>query len=98
MYKRVTYAPVDIAYPADRVNDILAQIDHPLVISLADEGFAGDESLAASVVGAEAVQTAIAAGRSMGRERWIDGDTPFYLLFTSGSTGRPKGVQMPSRS
>lgn len=35
----LTYAPVDIAYPADRVNDILSQIDHPLVISLADDGF-----------------------------------------------------------
>lgn len=93
----LTYAPVDIAYPADRVNDILTQIDHPLVISLADEGFAGDESLAASVVGAEAVRAAIAEGRSIDESRWIDGDTPFYLLFTSGSTGRPKGVQMPSR-
>lgn len=93
----LTYAPVDIAYPADRVNDILAQIDHPLVISLADGDFAGDESLASSVMGAAAVRAAIAAGRSVGRECWIDGDTPFYLLFTSGSTGRPKGVQMPSR-
>ena len=68
----LTYAPVDIAYPADRVNDILAQIGHPLVISLADGDFAGDESLASSVMGAAAVRAAIAAGRSVGRECWID--------------------------
>lgn len=93
----LTYAPVDIAYPADRVNDILSQIGEPLVLSLADGGFAGDASLAAAVADAEEVGAWARAGKRADRSRWISGDTPFYLLFTSGSTGRPKGVQMPSR-
>lgn len=35
----LTYAPVDIAYPSDRVNDILDQIGHPLVITLSTTNF-----------------------------------------------------------
>lgn len=93
----LTYAPVDIAYPADRVNDIMDQIGKPLVLSLADDSFAGDAALAAAVVDADEVGVWARAGERVERSRWISGDTPFYLLFTSGSTGRPKGVQMPSR-
>ena len=93
----LTYAPVDIAYPSDRVNDILDQIGHPLVITLSDDEFPGDASLADSVVGDAVVREAALAGRSWDSSRWIADETPFYLLFTSGSTGRPKGVQMPSR-
>lgn len=93
----LTYAPVDIAYPSDRVNDILDQIGHPLVVTLADDEFPGDVTLADSVVGDAAVREAALAGRSWDSSHWIVDETPFYLLFTSGSTGRPKGVQMPSR-
>lgn len=93
----LTYAPVDIAYPSDRVNDILDQIGHPLVVTLADDEFPGDAALADSVVGDAAVREAALAGRSWDSSHWIADETPFYLLFTSGSTGRPKGVQMPSR-
>ena len=93
----LTYAPVDIAYPADRVNDILSQIDHPLVISLADDGFSGDPSLAALLVDLSTIQIACRSNATWDPAHWISGTTPFYLLFTSGSTGRPKGVQMPSQ-
>ena len=54
----LTYAPVDIAYPSDRVNDILDQIGHPLVITLSDDEFPGDASLADSVVGDAVVREA----------------------------------------
>lgn len=93
----LTYAPVDIAYPADRVNDILSQIDHPLVISLADDDFSGDPSLAALLVDLSTIQIACRSNATWDPAHWISGATPFYLLFTSGSTGRPKGVQMPSQ-
>lgn len=58
----LTYAPVDIAYPSDRVNDILDQIGHPLVVTLADDEFPGDAALADSVVGDAAVREAALAG------------------------------------
>lgn len=93
----LTYAPVDIAYPADRVSDILAQLDRPLVLSLADGPFVGDAALAGEVWDEAEVRAACAVASEADRSRWIADETPFYLLFTSGSTGRPKGVQMPSR-
>ncbi len=92
------YAPIDVAYPRDRVNDILDQIGHPLVVDLSDEGFTGDASLAHAVVNEDAVRRIVAAGaQPADASAWVSGDDVFYLLFTSGSTGRPKGVQMPTR-
>lgn len=91
------YSPIDVAYPADRVNDILSQIGSPLVISVADEAFPGDSQLAVEVCGGEEVRAHCLSGEPL-RCRPVGGDDVFYLLFTSGSTGRPKGVQMPSRA
>lgn len=91
------YAPIDIAYPADRVNDILEQIDRPLVLALANNGFGGNPELADRVIDAAAVDAASLSGERVSEADWVSGDDVFYLLFTSGSTGRPKGVQMPSR-
>lgn len=92
------YAPIDVAYPRDRVNDILDQIGHPLVVDLSDDGFAGDASLACQVIDEERVRSIAEAGApETDRACWVSGDDVFYLLFTSGSTGRPKGVQMPAR-
>ncbi len=92
------YAPIDVAYPEDRVNDILDQIGHPLVISTADDGFVGDPSLASAVLELDEVERiAQIPAEPADPAAWVSGDDVFYLLFTSGSTGRPKGVQMPSR-
>lgn len=90
------YAPVDIAYPADRVNDILEQLEHPFVLSLADGEFPGDVSLTGRIVDIDGIAEACESGETVPEESWVSGDDIFYLLFTSGSTGRPKGVQMPS--
>lgn len=93
------YSPVDIAYPADRVNDILLQIDQPLLLDLSDGGFPGDASLAQTMLSKEDVADIFASGMdvsSVGPDSYVNGEDVFYLLFTSGSTGRPKGVQMPS--
>lgn len=92
------YAPIDVAYPRDRVNDILDQIGHPLVVDLSDDGFAGDADLASQVVDEGQVRAVAEAGApESDPAQWVSGDDVFYLLFTSGSTGRPKGVQMPAR-
>ena len=93
----LTYAPVDVAYPADRVDDILDQIGMPLVLDLSDGGFPGDSRLASDVLGKDDIQRICEHRATVDESAWIKDETPFYLLFTSGSTGRPKGVQMPSR-
>lgn len=91
------YSPIDIAYPPDRVDDILDQIGHPLVLCVADSSFAGNADLAFAVLERDRVQTICEKDPSSVSLTPVDGDDVFYLLFTSGSTGRPKGVQMPSR-
>ena len=88
----LTYAPVDIAYPSDRVNDILDQIGHPLVITLSDDEFARRRIAGRFSRRRCRCSRGGPGGRSWDSSRWIADETPFYLLFTSGSTGRPKGV------
>ena len=91
------YAPIDIAYPSDRINDILKQIGKPLVVSVADTSFAGDKNLADSVIETEEVKKlSLQKLPAPDSSIWVSDNDIFYLLFTSGSTGRPKGVQMPS--
>lgn len=91
------YAPVDVAYPSDRIADILEQIGQPLVLDLSDDGLPCAPALASQILDANTVRDE-AAGEAFCDPRWqVSGDGIFYLLFTSGSTGRPKGVQMPSR-
>lgn len=91
------YSPIDIAYPADRVADILEQIDHPLVLSLADGPLPCSPALTHAVMGTDEVRNAIAKDGIPNPAWQVTDDEIFYLLFTSGSTGRPKGVQMPAR-
>ena len=93
----LTYAPVDVAYPADRVDDILDQIGTPLVLDLSDGVFPGDSRLASDVLDKDDILRICEHRATVDESVWIKDETPFYLLFTSGSTGRPKGVQMPSR-
>lgn len=92
-----SYAPIDVAYPASRVNDILDQIGHPLVVSLADWAFPGDSLLAARVVENAEFDAIARREATADPSAWVKEEDGFYLLFTSGSTGRPKGVMMPSR-
>ncbi|MEG1513184.1 MAG: D-alanine--poly(phosphoribitol) ligase subunit DltA [Raoultibacter sp.] len=92
------YAPVDIAYPFDRVEDILSQIGNPFVVSLADDAFEDDQHLAQCVLSKRDVEEICALPCDpIDPDTGVSGDDTFYLLFTSGSTGRPKGVQMPAR-
>ena len=91
------YAPIDIAYPSARVNDIMEQIGRPLVVSLVDGEFPGDPSLAARLVDKAQFRTIASQPVDGDSQFWVSGEDGFYLLFTSGSTGRPKGVMMPSR-
>lgn len=90
------YVPVDVAYPADRVNDILEQTHRPLLIDVSDNGFLGDCALAERVLPRGEIAPIISSGGCLTEQTWLAPEDTFYLLFTSGSTGRPKGVQMSS--
>ncbi|MBB5857894.1 non-ribosomal peptide synthase/polyketide synthase [Amycolatopsis umgeniensis] len=87
------YLPIDLDYPADRLEYMLADSGARLVLS--EPGTAARIPVVAGLTqvsvtgepGAEDVQGA-AAGP----------DDTAYLIYTSGSTGRPKGVAVTHRA
>ena len=99
----LTYCPVDVSLPAQRLRDIINATNTPLVLSAepltvqaAEDSFSGIQgprilsfSEIEKVVLTE--ETAPAGMISLGP------DDICYIIFTSGSTGRPKGVEIPYR-
>ncbi|MFJ6194944.1 amino acid adenylation domain-containing protein [Micromonospora sp. NPDC092111] len=90
------YLPVDLRYPPDRVEFMLADADPRLVLTVGDglPGGAPDRLLrldepAVSALLAEQDDTDLA---DADRLRPLRGAHPAYVIYTSGSTGRPKGV------
>jgi natural product biosynthesis luciferase-like monooxygenase protein/FkbM family methyltransferase len=88
------YVPLDPAYPAERLEWMLADAEAAVV--LADRRPEGGS--------AERVLVLCELAESLAQER---GDAPetgvrpenlAYVLYTSGSTGRPKGVMIPHRN
>ncbi|MEN3357664.1 MAG: hypothetical protein V7637_1646 [Mycobacteriales bacterium] len=92
------YLPVDPAYPADRIEFMLADSQPVLVLTTAE--FAGclPASAAGVLVQDEPDTAADIASRSRLRVSDVDRLAPLrlahpaYVIYTSGSTGRPKGV------
>ncbi|MEU8263197.1 amino acid adenylation domain-containing protein [Micromonospora sp. NPDC048999] len=93
------YLPVDLRYPADRIEFMLADADPRLVLTVGDAGDAlpvGDPDRLLRLD--EPVVAALLAGQDdtdltdIDRRRPLRGAHPAYVIYTSGSTGRPKGV------
>nr|QRG34998.1 NRPS [Micromonospora sp.] len=91
------YLPVDLRYPADRVEFMLADADPRLVLTVAGAGLPVrdpqrllrlDEPAVAALL-AEQDDTDLT---DTDRLRPLRGAHPAYVIYTSGSTGRPKGV------
>lgn len=86
------YVPLDPAYPADRLELMLADSRARLLVT---------SSRLATISGSNTATVCLDRERFAGRA-WPD--TPLqldhlaYVIYTSGSTGRPKGVAMPHRA
>lgn len=76
------YLPVDLEYPADRIEFMLTDADPVLVVTSADVELPATGH-SRVLVGEEG------DGVPLGPRH---GDQPAYLIYTSGSTGTPKGV------
>ncbi|MFG1891267.1 amino acid adenylation domain-containing protein [Micromonospora sp. NPDC049051] len=89
------YLPLDPAYPAERIGDMIR--DATPVVVLTDADLAPRLPCTAATV--------LIADLADGRPRAayppaarLSGDNLAYVIYTSGSTGRPKGVAVTHRS
>ncbi|SBT41188.1 non-ribosomal peptide synthetase [Micromonospora narathiwatensis] len=93
------YLPVDLRYPPDRIEFMLADADPRLVLTVGGAGdglpvhdpdrlLRLDEPAVAALLAAQDDSDLTDADRL----RPLHGGHPAYVIYTSGSTGRPKGV------
>ncbi|MEV4510909.1 amino acid adenylation domain-containing protein [Dactylosporangium sp. NPDC049525] len=79
------YLPLDPAYPAARLDFMVADSGATVVIADADRTFDGVRTIPATATGAAATVDP-------------DPEDTAYVIYTSGSTGTPKGVLVPHRA
>ena len=82
----VAYVPLDLSYPADRLQAMLADAQPRVVV-----GEPGALSALQDLVGPMPSLDAVAPPQGV---TYAASSDLTYVLFTSGSTGRPKGVAM----
>ncbi len=93
----VTYANVDAANPASRLEHVFATAAPRMLLAFGDPGESvqgAADGLDIPLLDLDAHSEAIAAAEAspLAESRSVTGSTPAYLMFTSGSTGQPKGV------
>jgi len=88
------YVPVDLAYPAERIEWMLADSGAALVLTHSSSISRLPET-GALVVAVDTEWERIAAADGDLPAVEIDPASAAYVIYTSGSTGRPKGVVIP---
>ena len=81
------YVPLDLSYPADRLEAMLQDAQPRAVL--------GDAAALASLRDLVGDFPTLEQPAARGGRLHASNDDLAYVLFTSGSTGRPKGVAMP---
>lgn len=82
-----TYLPIDVAYPAERVNYMLKETGCDIVFADNDCNLPGCKVI--KITDAIIPDTDISAPAA-----FLSADHIAYIIYTSGSTGRPKGVMI----
>ncbi len=93
------YIPLDPGYPADRLEQMIADTALPLVIT--EDTFLGrfwDLTLDTVAVSMESLRDELASLSPENPPRVNSGDDLAYVIYTSGSTGAPKGIMIPHRA
>lgn len=97
------YLPVDTSYPAERINQMLADSQASHIVTVSALAGIVDGPAPVLVIDDERVRARLAAAspdRPSDRDRRapVSLDSAAYVLYTSGSTGRPKGVVVSHRA
>ena len=83
------FCPVDINTPIDRVKDIIATVQSPVVLT--SEEIDLETPLLDVSATKEILRTTT---ESIDASYYVKDEDIFYIIFTSGSTGKPKGVSI----
>ncbi|KAH9898629.1 hypothetical protein F4778DRAFT_188751 [Xylariomycetidae sp. FL2044] len=89
-----TYVPIDPAFPAERINQMMEDARPRLLITGGKglEAFVSWESVCLSID--EVLQMTETELDSGNPKVPVRGEELVYIMYTSGSTGRPKGVEV----
>lgn len=94
---RGVYVPLSPEAPAEHLQGILEQLQHPLLLTtraLCDErGLDGTR-----ILDAGALPQAVSAANGANALTPVCPEDTAYIIFTSGSTGKPKGVRVGHRA
>jgi amino acid adenylation domain-containing protein len=93
------YVPLDPTYPADRLEQMIADTALPLVIT--EDAFLGrfwDLPPDTVAVSMESLRDELTSLSPENPPRVNSGDDLAYVIYTSGSTGAPKGIMVPHRA
>ncbi len=92
------YVPLDITFPASRVETIMGDVENELLFNFTKEELHLPENC--DCIGKEELRGIIGAGSrtAAGPDDYVGDEDNCYILFTSGSTGKPKGVQIKKRN
>lgn len=93
------YVPLDITFPADRVETVMQDVENELLFNFAGETVNLPEGC--REIG-QGELSGLLQERSEGiivpEQDYVQGEENCYILFTSGSTGKPKGVQISKKN
>ncbi|WP_374229942.1 amino acid adenylation domain-containing protein, partial [Rhodococcus sp. F64268] len=93
------YLPLDLTYPADRLEFMLADASPVVVLVSGDRD--GLPSTGIPVIDLALIDLSTRSDAPVtdeDRAAPLRSDNLAYVIYTSGSTGRPKGVQVPHRT
>lgn len=86
------YVPVDITFPADRLEMVLSDVAPEFFVKLRETDVAVNDGTQSLSIDKIDEIFASYNGGAVAKENWVKPEDNCYILFTSGSTGRPKGV------
>jgi len=91
IYSEITYIPIDVVYPAERIEKIIMQTGSQIVINCTNKPLLFKVPV---TINSQMQITQFSPLIFENNIYCIENEILQYIMFTSGSTGEPKGVQI----